>query len=78
MLAKEITTKARKSWVTGSNPEQLEFYAKIIQLRIADKLTYEQIAKMMKTDKGYVSKVVKKYYPKVGKYDITMTIMSKV
>ena len=78
MLAKDITSRARKSWVTGSNPEHLSFYAEIIKLRIADKLTYKQIAKIMKTDKGNVCRIVKKYYPKVGKYDIIMTIMSKV
>lgn len=78
-LARKPVSRGRKNeLVTGTDPEYLELYSEIIELRVFHGLTYKQIGEISGYDPRSLNRILKLYYPKQGEHDIVMSIMSKV
>lgn len=64
--------------VIGTNPETVELHGKIMEMRYGVGMRVNNIARFLNMNHAHVGHILKKYRPRQGDRDITMTIRSKV
>lgn len=73
-----MRNKGGRLSIIGTQKDNIELHAFIMELRFGHAMGNKAIARFLCMDVSNVSHIISKYYPRKGRKDMIVTIMSEV